>query len=304
MTRKFHLKFSIVFEALKIIKKNSDKFSFLLTLMRTNCNTMKLLFTFNFHLILVFFLHGQDFTLGKYTPITPDSIYLSKPQWDNSGKLLLITGEHNSGIYTIDLTSNTIHKISDKKGVGSKVTWSSDNSIVTVKNNKIESLNNTYKTKSTHPDTLVYVDIRKKQVMLTNSEQSFQKPITSKPALYYNVLISPNRKWAVAHLRSEIYLFDTEHKKDSIRVGTGIASSWSPDGKYLFYFLDESPDGHQISNSDLYVYSLKNKTTSRLTRTNDYFEMWPNVSPDGSKLIFSDGKTGIIYITKLKPVEP
>lgn len=260
---------------------------------------MKLYLTFIFLGIFLFKLQAQEYLLNNYNPVTSDSIFLAKPKWDNSGNLLLATGEHNTGVYTINITDRSINLISDKRGLGSKVSWSSDNSIVTVRNNKIELVNNNYRTKVACSDTLVYVDLKKKQVILSNTNQSFQKEITSSPALYYNVLISPDKKWIVAHLRSEIILFSSKSKGDSIKVGTGIASSWSPDSKYLFYFLDESKDGHSISNSELYAYSLSDNTISKLTQTDDYTEMWPSVSPDGSKLAFSDGKTGIIYITDL-----
>jgi len=47
------------------------------------------------------------------------------------------------------------------------------------------------------------------------------------------------------------------------KVGTGIATSWSADNQYILGFLDSSEDGHNVTNSELFLFDIKTLTSKK-----------------------------------------
>ena len=80
-----------------------------------------------------------------------------------------------------------------------------------------------------------------------------------------------------------------------IKSGITTIPSWSPDGKKLYYARIAGPNKHGSHFSDLYEFDLKKKKEKRLTH--DLRVRYPQVSPDGKKVIFvtaSDGNNQLV----------
>ena len=66
---------------------------------------------------------------------------------------------------------------------------------------------------------------------------------------------------------------------------------FSPNGKYISYMVDKD-NGTDYISSDIFVYSIEQKKSYAITKTDNQIEMYPNWSNDGNKLTYNtlDGK--------------
>jgi len=83
-----------------------------------------------------------------------------------------------------------------------------------------------------------------------------------------------------------------------IRLGSGIAPSWSPNSEWIVYMLTED-DGHKILNSDVYIISIKEKSPLKITETPDINEMHPQWSPGGDWIAYDTDELGQIFIQQI-----
>jgi len=72
---------------------------------------------------------------------------------------------------------------------------------------------------------------------------------------------------------------------------------FSPDAQYISYMIDKD-NGDYFTSSDLYIYSLKENKSYKITDTNDKIEMYADWSHDGKKLVYQTTE-GEIYLMKL-----
>jgi len=65
--------------------------------------------------------------------------------------------------------------------------------------------------------------------------------------------------------------------------------AWSPDGNTIIYTCKKSSGKEYAfsTNTDLYAYSLSDKSTKNLTPDMPGYDKYPQFSPDGSKLLFT-----------------
>ncbi|MCI5056015.1 MAG: DPP IV N-terminal domain-containing protein [Flavobacteriales bacterium] len=96
----------------------------------------------------------------------------------------------------------------------------------------------------------------------------------------------------------EVYAFDGSGLIKSLT--DGIATSWFPDGKKVLFFLDESLDGHGVSNSDIFIVDVETNEITNLTNTPDVLEMYPSLSPNGKQITYTNSETGVLIIADLK----
>lgn len=89
----------------------------------------------------------------------------------------------------------------------------------------------------------------------------------------------------------------------SISLPGGVYGIWLPGDRYILYSkIEGSITEGNISRplkSDFYIYDVATQKESKLYTTTDIIEMEPALSPDGSKIIFSDWKNGILYLISL-----
>ncbi len=69
--------------------------------------------------------------------------------------------------------------------------------------------------------------------------------------------------------------------------------SWHPNGKQLVYCCKKLTGKAfaESTNTDIYLYDLKTKTTQNLTEFNKGYDMDPVISPDGKKMVWWNMKT-------------
>ena len=81
-------------------------------------------------------------------------------------------------------------------------------------------------------------------------------------------------------------------------LGRGFNPSWVNNSQIVFEKTED--DGHTYTAGDLYIMNIDGSSLKAMTSTNNLIEMNANISPDGSKIIFTSFTDGQIYIADLK----
>lgn len=81
-------------------------------------------------------------------------------------------------------------------------------------------------------------------------------------------------------------------------IGRGFNASWLNNSQIIFEKTED--DGHVYTAGELYIMNIDECTPKALTSTPNLIEMNANVSPDGTKVIFTSFTDGQIYIADLK----
>lgn len=249
--------------------------------------------------------------------------YYTNPVFSPNGKYVLLSGEHLKGVYLLTMADKSVKQVSALQGSGYAYSWdSSGNSfyyrekpeggyfsesnvfsydIASGKKSKQDINHNllpSYHGASEKSNTIaVYTNPKTLQIEAQDLQTSKSWVVTGREGQYYNAILSNNGRQVAVHNGADIYVFPVDGSTEGKKVGTGIATGWSSDDKYLIGFLDESEDGHNVSNSDLYLFDTENIRTRKLTDTEVLFEMYPTMHDN--KIIFADDKTGRLFISTL-----
>lgn len=261
--------------------------------------------------------------LSEVKPITSKGFY-TNPIVSPSGNHALLTNSNFNGVYLLDLKTERTIQISKIDGSGYGYSWSDDGNtfffkekkendyvlhsevksynIQTKSINKVAINHNylpSYKGNDSQNNVVIYTNISTLKIEAKDLKSSKTWIITNDEGRFYNALLSNDGKKVAVHNGSEIYIYNIDGSGLISKIGTGIATSWSKDDKYLIGFMDESKDGHDISNSDLYLFDVASSKSEKITTTENTFEMFPSFY-DTDKIIFADDKTGQIFTSRIK----
>ncbi|MCG2612080.1 hypothetical protein LZZ90_11230 [Flavobacterium sp. SM15] len=261
--------------------------------------------------------------LSEPKPISLKDAY-TNPLISPDGNNVLLTKEHYKGVYLLNLKTKKVETISISEGSGYAYSWNQNSSIFYFKEKgkaqyfkdaSVKSYNIKTKKKvfektitneilasykgNTKQNIVVYTNLSTLKIEAKDLMTSKTWVVTNDDGQYYNALLSNDGKKVAVHKGADIYVYDINGKDSGKRIGTGLANSWSSDGKYLIGFLDQSTDGHTLSNSELLLFDVEHFKTIQLTDSKDKFEMFPSFYGE-NKLLFSDEKTGKIFTSTLK----
>ena len=281
-------------------------------------------------LLILFALASNSFIFSqkieKMNRVDVDGFYIN-PVVSPDGKFALLTGHHFKGAYLLNLKTNQITQISDKEGSGYGYSWDYNNEMVYFKqkgqkeyfsDSKVYSYSLKTRTTTFMPEIdinmlssyhgaaknatsqiVVYTNMTTLKIEAKDLISKRSWVITSEEGQYYNALLSLDGKKVAVHKGSDIYVYEVNGKGKGQKIGTGIATSWSADNQHLLGFLDTSEDGHNVTNSELYLFDIKTLQSKKVTNTEVLLEMFPSfIGKD--KVLFTDDKTGAIYTAKLK----
>lgn len=281
-------------------------------------------------LLILFALASNYFVFSqkieKMNRVDVDGFY-TNPIVSPNGEFALVTGHHFRGAYVLNLKTNEIIQISDKEGSGYGYSWDNNNEMVYFKqkeakeyfsDSKVYSYSLQTRTTSLMPEIdinilssyhgkeknaesqiVVYTNMTTLKIEAKDLISKRSWVITSEEGQYYNALLSPDGKKVAVHNGSDIYVYDINGNGKGQKIGTGLATSWSADNQHLLGFLDTSEDGHNVTNSELYLFDTKSLTSKKVSNTEVLLEMFPSfIGKD--KVLFTDDKTGAIYTAQLK----
>ncbi len=113
----------------------------------------------------------------------------------------------------------------------------------------------------------------------------------------FNAALSPDGKRVVFNQMDDIYVINVDGTGKH-RLGVGFRPQWVNNSQVIFERTTDN--GHAYTAGDLYMINIATGAEKALTATNDRIEMFPSVSPDGSKIAFTSNTDGQIYVAELK----
>lgn len=262
------------------------------------------------------------FTLKNVQAVTSGEEF-SMPVWSPDGSKLLVSSAHGMKLHLVDLKSKNVTQLSDVEGSGFNASWSPDGKEVYYRHKSdplqvhpeiksIQLSDRKVKNSDLNPnglqsaskaradkDLVVSINIETLQIEAETKDGTKSWSITHDDGQYYCPILSPDQKYVVVNQGSEMMLYAADGSGYIKTLGTGLAGSWSPDGKHILAFLDESQDGHTISGAELYMIDVESGSLSALTQTKDVYELWPNWSADGKRIAYEDARSGNIYIADI-----
>lgn len=265
-----------------------------------------------------------EYKITNVKAITTEDNY-SAPIWSPDGNSVMATKDGFTGLYLINLFSNEIKELNNIRGTGYNAVWSNNSKQIYFRNKKL-NLDNTswYEVQSVdvisgkimvHPEinpdgiqSFIMAENNLSPVVYTNTKtllieaQTLDKTktwiITKDPGQYYQAILSPDKLKVVLHKEGRMFVYSIDGSGLICSLGRGIACSWSSDSKQILYFLGED-DGHQTTGSELYICSADGLCNWQLTYTSNVYEMFPCWSQDNKKIVYSDGKSGSIFVADL-----
>lgn len=264
--------------------------------------------------------------IDHFERIEVDGFY-TNPLFSPDGEFVLLTGEHLKGVFLLELKTKAVKTISDKPGSGYSYTWDRSGDAFYYKeksekeyfssakvisynirdnySKKVENIDHNYlpsytgaPSKKGDKQVVIYTNLASLKIEAKDLATKKQWTVTNDEGQFYNALLSNDGKKVAVHNGADIYIYDIDGTSKGRKVGTGIATAWSDDDRFLIGFLDESENGHTVTNSELYLFDVKNAKTKKITSTEVISEMFPTMHKD--KVIFSDDKTGRLFIATLK----
>lgn len=253
--------------------------------------------------------------------------FYTNPLVSPDGTKVLLTGHHLKGVYVLNLTTNETIQVSDSEGSGYGYSWDLNNDIVYFKQKGEKEF--LYQAKSyaytiSSKQLIARPDLEANALVAYHGQTSSDKSnivvstnlttlkieahdlvsnrkwvVTNDEGQFYNALLSPDGTKVAVHKGAELFVYPIDGSTNGKKIGIGLATSWTKDGKNLIGFIDESEDGHTVSNSDLLWFDVEKATVKKITSTEVFLEMYPTFI-DGKKILFSEDKSGALYIANLK----
>lgn len=109
----------------------------------------------------------------------------------------------------------------------------------------------------------------------------------------YNPKSAPNKDLVVYQWYDNLYYTKIDGSSKPIKIGIGLEPVWSNDSSKLLFTVTQD-NGHDITGSDIYYYSLNTKKTRQLTNTPDIIELNPSFSSDNKRIYYVNYKTNQI----------
>ncbi|MEO5647770.1 MAG: hypothetical protein ABIQ56_05375 [Chitinophagaceae bacterium] len=272
----------------------------------------------------LFYLKSSSQKIINIVKIVSSGDY-TNPIISPDGKRLLLTKSNFKGVYIYEIKSKKITEASNKVGSGYGYSWSPDSKMVYfkeknqddyVKNSFVKSYNLNSKIYKNHPEinhnyinqfvsaknideVVVYTNPTSLKIEARKLNSAKSWIITNDEGSFYNAILSNDKKSVIVHKGADIYLYHANGSGLIRKLGTGIATSWSRDDNYILGFLDVSKDGHEISNSDLYFFNSRKNEVKKITNTSTVFEMYPSFANVKNRIIFSDEKSGSVFMADI-----
>ena len=118
------------------------------------------------------------------------------------------------------------------------------------------------------------------------------KPKTAKPIVVDRLQFKRDGQGYLRKIRQHIHVFDVK-AKTSVQVTAGASDDsdpvWSPDGQWLAFVSNRTPDPDANANSDVFVIRPRAGETPRALTSSPGTDRAPAWSPDGKSVVYVAG---------------
>jgi len=237
---------------------------------------------------------------GRYIQVSPSGQLIGFKLIDSKTKL------QAPAIY--DLEKRTFTKLFDFVKNSGQVSFSSNNKIAFTIENELFIINGNEATKfdfgfytnratiSPNGKSVVFSNEQSELSILDLESQSIQK-ISDGEIEYFNATWSPNNLMlAFQSVDAKINLYNLNSQNISF-VGNGENPKWKSDSKSIVFFNKEIDfENVRLINSDIFEYSIEKSELSKITDSQNLFEMNPNYSQNGNIIYQNFSNNEIIQI--------
>ena len=241
-----------------------------------------------------------------------------------NGEFILLSGEQSKGVSLLNMKTKKTTQISKIEGSGYGYSWANDgetffykvkpengyimNSEVfsyNIKTKKTEKVNinhnylPSYKGNTKGNNVVVYTNILTLKIEAIDLNTMKSWIVTNGEGQFYSATLSHDGKKVAVHEGSNLFVYNIDGSGVIAKLGEGIATSWSKNDNYLLGFISVSPDGHDITNSDIYLFDVTTSKSKKITQTKNSLESDPSFFGT-NEIIYTDGKTGQIFTSQIK----
>jgi len=227
-------------------------------------------------------------SVGYMFAWSPDSSYIA-------GREVAIDSDFNHlfKLITVDITTGKEYELTDFSSNIYPPSWRTGLTSLNSETKKLFNFN--------LKKTITLEDINRDPFSAVTSDNhvwlveniSGKKRVIS-PAGGHSGVLSPDMKKISYLLGNNIMVYDIV-TETNLSLGEGSHPSWSPCSRYILYAITED-DHHDITASDLFVKSADGSAYQKLTSTRERVELFPSWSGDGTKIAYSDNRSGNIFL--------
>jgi Tol biopolymer transport system component len=248
----------------------------------------------------------------------------TNPLMSPDGSKILLTNKSYNSVVIYDTKTKKSKQISSIDNSGYGYSWSEDGNTIFYKvkpengyimDSKVMSYNlktkkstflainhnliPSYKGEKTSSNVVVFTNVKTGKIEAQDLVSQKKWIVTNDEGQFHSATLSHDQKKVALHNGSNLLIYNIDGSGQLQDLGYGLATSWSPDDKYIIGYFDESTDGHELDNIDLYLFDIAKGSSTKLTHTNASFESNPSFFGT-NQIIYSDEKTGKIYTSQIK----
>ncbi len=113
----------------------------------------------------------------------------------------------------------------------------------------------------------------------------------------YCPALSPDGKKVAFNQIDDVVVMNIDGTEKTI-IGRGFNPCWVNNNQIVFELTTD--DGHEYTSGELYLATLNGGNIKKITATDSMIERQPQISPDGTKIIFASYTDGQIYVADFK----
>jgi len=220
------------------------------------------------------------------------------PAWSTDGEQVSFTGVGFDGLYVVAARGGAVETLVEPGGVsGFRHHWDGERIVCPGRGSRpsveVVPASGTVSEIDAEPGPVfelyrgdVYRGEVSDETRLTQGEDKFFDPV-----------VSPDgKRVALVGLATGIHVLDLDSRLAVAHAGPGTHPAWTPDSRWVL-FERTGDDGHELTAGDLWAVQSSTGEVVQLTATDDFIEVHPNVSPDGSRVAYS--RDDAIWVAQL-----
>ncbi|HVT58105.1 MAG TPA: S9 family peptidase [Thermoanaerobaculia bacterium] len=207
---------------------------------------------------------------GEAVQLTASDKPETTPRWSPDGRYLAFLSKRegkNVQVWLLNRLGGDARRLTDYKADVSEIAWSPDAKRL----------------------ALVVADVDPDEVEPADKTAG---PSTPKPIVIRRLQFKRDGEGYLRELRTHIHVFDLA-SKSSIEVTSGpyddTEPAWSPDGRWLAFTSNRTPDPDANENTDVFVVQAAAGAVPRAITTSPAADSSPSWSPDGKQIIYVEG---------------